>query len=93
LRKDLCIIIWGVECHRWILFNPEILWRLEIVAEDRYDFLYLLICILINEKVEMRSLTSFLLHDLLVLKGIVKISKIRILFTFFPSQNLFRSRG
>ena len=33
--------------------NPQILWRLEVVAEDGYDLLYLVVTVLVNEEIKL----------------------------------------
>jgi hypothetical protein len=34
LREDLSVVVRRVECDRGVLFNPQVLRRFEVVAED-----------------------------------------------------------
>jgi hypothetical protein len=35
---------------RGLLFNPEVLWGLKVISEDRDNFLNLIVCVLIHEE-------------------------------------------
>jgi hypothetical protein len=51
--EDLCVVVGRVEGTLGVLLDPEVLRRLEVVSEDRNDFLDLFISVLIDEEHEL----------------------------------------